>query len=444
MSSSATPAERPTGVHHFVLAALLAITAICYVQRNCISPAETTIRAELHLEITDTGNAISGFFLSYALLQVPSGWLAQRWGPRLALSVFAAGWSLAIGLSALASGVLGLLAARLAMGALQAGIFPCATLILAAWYPPSRRGLASALLNSFMLVGGAVGSMITGALLAPLGWRVLFALYAVPGLVWSVWFFWWFRNRPQEHPHVNAAELAFLADGKPAPSPAEKLALPTRAPVPWAAIFLSAPLLLVCGQQFCRAGANRFFDTWMATYLQEGRGVTREEAGVLASLPQWTAVVGGLAGGMISDAVLRRTGSRRAARKGVALASIVAGMLCYLIAYPIGDVWVGTIVLSLGAFLATFSSPCSYALTMDMGGKHVAIVFSLMNMAGNLGALAFAWLTPQLKTWTGNNWDAGLALFLGMQAVAAVCWLLLSPEGTIGDEAPHSTDKREG
>ncbi|HZY85405.1 MAG TPA: MFS transporter, partial [Gemmataceae bacterium] len=134
--------DRPTWVHHVVLAALCAIAAINYVQRNSISVAETTIRAELHLTPEGSGDAIGAFFLAYALLQIPSGWLAQRWGGRLALTVFAAGWSVALGLCALANTLSTLVVGRALMGALQAGIFPCSTLILAAWYPASRRGFA--------------------------------------------------------------------------------------------------------------------------------------------------------------------------------------------------------------------------------------------------------------------------------------------------------------
>jgi ACS family glucarate transporter-like MFS transporter len=462
-------------VRHLVLAALLAITAVNYIQRNSISPAETTIRKQLDLNIQQSGWAVSSFFFSYALLQVPSGWLAQRWGPRRALAVYAAGWSLAMGLCALATGLAGLLAARLALGALQAGIFPCATLVMAAWYPPSQRGLASALLNSFMLIGAAAGSILTGVLLDPLGWRWLFALYAVPGLLWSAWFLRWFRNRPQEHPGVNNAELAVIADAPrptapapPTPAPAsgkseqvlahhDALAQrprpdlpapvvrgvgkrgpdgePERAPIPWGAVFLSTSLVLLYTQQFCRAGASRFLDMWLATYLQEGRGVTDLAlVGTLASLPQWTGMVGGVVGGMLSDAILRRTRSRPAARKGVALAGLVGAVLCYLIAYPITNILAASTMLSLGAFLYTFSAPCSYALTMDMGGRHVAIVFGVMNMAGNLGSFAVTWVLPQLKAWTGN-WEAGLALFVGMQVAAVVCWVFLDPRGEVGERA---------
>jgi MFS family permease len=436
---------RPTGVRHLVLAALLAVAAVNYVQRNSIGAAETTVRADLALTMQQTGDAIAAFFLTYALFQVPSGWLAQRWGAKRALVLFTAGWSVAVGLTAFARGLPGLLAGRLALGALQAGVFPCATLILAVWYPASRRGVATALLNSFMLIGGALGSALTGLLLGPLGWRWLFALYAVPGLLWALWFALWFRSRPEDHPGVNDAELAVIADNPVGQVfnlshperqvenlPHEK----ARAPIPWGVILLNISLLMVYAQQFCRAGASRFFDTWLPTYLQEGRGESVEAAGVLASLPQWLAVVGGVVGGALSDWVLVRTGSRRAARKGVAVGSLLAGTLCYLAAYYSADVRVANGLLSLGYFLVTFASPCAYALTMDMGGRHLGIVFGVMNMAGNLGAMAFTWVFPRLKAWSGG-WDAPLALFAALNLIAAAAWLLADPDLVVGESRNH-------
>ena len=120
-----------------MLAALCLITAICYIQRNCISNAEITIRTELGVTKDETGTLLSAFFLTYALCQVPSGWFAQAWGARRALTVLAAGWSAALALGALARTFEPLLASRLLQGALQAGIFPCATLVMAAWFPPT-------------------------------------------------------------------------------------------------------------------------------------------------------------------------------------------------------------------------------------------------------------------------------------------------------------------
>ena len=117
-------ATRPTHIRHLVLAALCVITTINYIQRNSFAGAETTIRADLELSRNDTGDAMSAFFLTYALCQVPSGWLAQRWGGRRTLTLYAAGWSIVMALTAAATNLPALLGTRWAMGALQAGIFP--------------------------------------------------------------------------------------------------------------------------------------------------------------------------------------------------------------------------------------------------------------------------------------------------------------------------------
>ena len=186
-------ATRPTYIRHLVLAALCAITTINYIQRNSLGGAETTIRADLRLTRNDTGDAMGAFFLTYALCQVPSGWLAQRWGGRRVLTLYAAGWSIVMAFTAAATNLPALLA-RWAMGALQAGIFPCCTMILAAWYPSTRRGFASAILNSFMLIGGVIASVVTGLLIDRSAGAGCSCLYALPGLAWAAWFAVWFRN----------------------------------------------------------------------------------------------------------------------------------------------------------------------------------------------------------------------------------------------------------
>jgi MFS family permease len=463
----AKPAERPTILHHLVLIALLVITTINYIQRNSIGAAATTLEEELDVSRVDLDlYAIAAFFWAYTAMMVPSGWLSRRWGPRLALTVFAAGWSLAMLACGLARDLMDLYLARLAMGALQAGIFPCATLILAAWYPPSLRGISTAFLNSFMLIGGATGTLLTGLLLAPLGWRWLFILYSLPGLVWAAWFFWWFRNRPEEHPGVNAAELAVIAEGRPREEEAAKavvaseppsrtnwlvlfpsvLPIPIPIPIPSLTRLLvlatSVPLILLCTQQFFRAGANRLFDSRLPTYIEERLGPSTEEekakakreAALMASWPQWAGVFGGLLGGALSDWVLHRTRSRRLARNGVAIGALAGCSALYLLAYFIPDLVLATVVLSAGSFVFCFSSPVSYALTLDTGGKNLAIVFALMNTAGNLGASAF---TSSISYFVDlGGWELALSIWLCMHLLALVCWVFLNPEGTIGEPAP--------
>jgi ACS family glucarate transporter-like MFS transporter len=444
VTASATP-DRPTGVRHIVLAALLVITCINYVQRNALSPASTTVGEDLHLNDADPndadrlmGHVLGAFFFGYTFAQVPAGAFAKWLGAKRTLVLMAALWSVATAACALAEGYYGLMAGRIVQGIFQAGIFSCATLILAVWYPATKRGIATAWLNSFMLLGGVFANFVTGWLLGPLGWRWLLVVYAVPGILWAVWFAWWFRSRPADHPGVNDAEQR-LIDGPP-PAPASVPVAAIRRALP---LFAVLAIALLCAQQACRAGANRLMDQLMPTYYEKGGRLdavlppgdearTKERRSLAAYLTGClliAQVVGSMMGGMLSDAVLRRTGSLRLARNGVALFSLLGSVALYLAAYPIADVYAATAVFGLGVLVFSFSSPCAYALAIDMGGKDLAIVFSLMNMAGNLGAYAFVSFVPTLAA--SRGWDAGLLVFVGMHLVAAACWVWLDPNAKL-------------
>ena len=429
-------AVRPTRVRYIVVAALCLAAAIAYIQRNSYGGADTTITAELHLTDAQRGDANGILFLPYALLQVPAGWLAQRIGPRRTITCCAAGWSLALALCASAVSPNTLIGGRLLIGAFQAGLLPSATIILAVWLPSTQRGMASGLLNSFMLIGGALNANFTGLLIGPLGWRNLFYLYSVPGLVWALLFLVWFRNRPVDHRGVNDAELLVIQEGGGGSGQPEVV----RPRVSWLMLLFSGALWCICLQQFFRSGANRFADLWFPTYLQESQHVGKVIANQLASLPLWGGVIGGTIGGLVSDFLLVRTGSRRIARQGLAAASLVGALILYGIAYVIPDVTLATVVFSVGLLVFFFSATCAYAITMDMGGRNLGVVFGFMNMAGNFGAYAFTAVVPRLNHYYQGDWTATLLLFAAMHVVALVCWLPLDPNGVVGERIPVSSE----
>ncbi len=498
LSTDLPLAARPTRVRYLVVAALCVAAAVAYVQRNSYGGAETTIRADLHLTPAQTGDAAGLFFLLYAVLQAPAGWLAQRLGPRPTIVCCAVGWSLSLALCAFAAVPHTLIGGRLLMGVFQAGLLPSATIILASWLPSTQRGTAGGLLNSFMLIGAALNANFTGLLIDPIGWRGLFLIYSIPGLIWALLFLAWFRNRPADHPAVNDAELAVIGcpprtwppawtSSRTAPSssyniattassglqtdhdpvedavatppvvrpametqeapdadlaPAVRQGRPNvlRPAVSWG-ILLSGALYCICLQQFFRSGANRFIDFSLPTYLQEVRHVGKELANQLSSLPQWGGVVGGTLGGLLSDWLLARTGSRRVARQGLAVVSLVGTLAVYAVAYVVPDVTVAMVLFSLGMMIFFFSATCAYAITMDMGGANLGVVFGLMNMAGNFGAYAFTAVVPRLNAHFGNDWTPTLLLFAAMHVAALVFWLPLNPNGVIGERQPAPEPK---
>ena len=420
--------SRASSIRYAVLSALCFITIVNYIQRNSIGGMLGPITSELNTSDEAIGLSGTAFFLAYALMQIPTGLLAQRWGARRALPLYAAGWSLATAGMGMAADVWGFIGCRGVMGALQAGIFPAATLVMAAWLPSSQRAFASALLNSCMLIGGAIVNNLTAEAMLPKGpltWRELLAVYAAPGILWAVWFAWWFRNTPEEHPSVNEAEKKVIAAGRSGQSPN------VRAAISWT-VLLSVTLWLICAQQFLRAGGSRFMDQWLARYLElvplrteTDDTIRQATAKHYSTIPQYAGVVGGLVGGFLSDAILRRTGRRWLARNGVAAGSLFLGSLTFLPVLWFTEPVAQVVFLTLGYFLVTLASPCAYAITMDVGGRNLPLIFGAMNMVGNFGAAAVTGIVPWFNQLTPETWAASLAMLIGIHAIAGILWIVI-------------------
>jgi MFS family permease len=420
-------ATSPTFVRYFVLAWLCVSASIAYMDRGCMAIAKLKIQEDLGLSLSDMGQVFAAFFFTYGLLQIPMAALAQRWGTRLALSVYSLGWSLATGLSGLVTGYWGLLFARLGMGFGEAGIFPCATSALGRWFPSTRRGWACGLLLAFMGVGGTVGSSLSGYIVQYLDWRWMFLLYTVPGVAWALGFYWWFRDNPRDHSGVNAAELEIIEEG---PVLAPPSAVP-RAPVPWGSILGSGSLWLLGAQQFWRSFGLAFYMTDYPSFLEKTRGATLIESGNWNSAV-FSAVVGGsLIGGIVSDWVLYRTGSRWLARKGLGLVSTVSAALAMVAAYHAETLWLTGTLVVLSTLGLSLSNSCGYALTIDMGGDYVAPVFAIVNSLANFGYVVFPLLVPVLLERTNGDWNTVVLLVAGAYLAAALCWMFFNPYAQI-------------
>jgi MFS family permease len=463
------PAEPPSSARTVVLISLCAAAAIAYVQRNCIGVAESTIRTELGMTKQQMGWALSGFFLTYSLFQIPTGWLGERLGPRKTLSIYSAVWSAATAITGLAgiglvavwlvplvmrirpeidtvaasllAAIWWLYAVRILSGIGQAGLFPCSAIVISQWFPQSRRASVSGWLGTSQQVGAIIASGLTGLLLAVMDWRMLFAVFALPGLIWAWFFYVWFRNRPGEHTAVNDAELSLisrsadssvLSDSDQQERPDETEETPT--PTPWLALLASPPMWCICGQQFCRGAGYMFYASWFPTFLQETRNVSVTKSGLLTMLPLIASGIGSALAGKLSDRILSATGNVRAARRNVAVAGMLGCALLIFAAYFVQGANTVVLVISGGAFCAALAGPSGYATTIDMGGKNVATIFATMNMAGNAGAAVFPIAVPMLQKSTGS-WDLVLFVFGGVYLIATIFWMFLNPVGTFAERS---------
>ncbi|MEX2173653.1 MAG: MFS transporter [Pirellulaceae bacterium] len=219
----AAAAASPTNVRFLVIGMCIAMSLLLYLDRFAITPATDTMLRELKLSKGQFGEAVGAFFLAYALMQIPSGWLTDVLGARWMLALYVVGWSLAtIGLG-LADGLTAIWGMRLILGVTQAGAYPAAAGLLKRWVPYNSRGLA----NSSVAMGGRSGLLVSLALTVPamflvgrlLGWqtdqwRVVFVVYGALGLAWAATFSWMYRDSPRQHPWANRAEAELIARDK--------------------------------------------------------------------------------------------------------------------------------------------------------------------------------------------------------------------------------------
>lgn len=408
-----------------VLVLLCTSAAIAYIQRAALSVPASEIASDLEFAdlARDMGWIQSAWYFSYGLMQIPSGWLADRLGSRRALSIFSVVWSLSTLLTAFVTDFVSLLVMWSLMGAAQAGAFPCAAKALGRIFPETERARATGLLASGMTLGGAIAPVMTAMVLESLmawadawgieRWRLLLGAYAVPGILWTVVFLGLVSVRTL--PAGSRASLACV-------------------PVDWSRLLRSWPLALLCAQQFFRAAGMVFFMTWFPTFLQKTREVTLLGSGVLTTVAGIGGVVGSLTGGFFSDWLLLKTGNKRLSRQGIAVVGMGLCSLLIVASYFVSDIQQSIALITLGAFCATFGGVSGYTVAISFGGRQVATVFSTMNMFGNLGAALFPLTAGWLVAQTGN-WNLILFLFASVMAIDALCWAFLNPQGTLfGDE----------
>jgi ACS family glucarate transporter-like MFS transporter/ACS family D-galactonate transporter-like MFS transporter len=416
-----------TGVRYRAITWLSAAAGLAYLCRNAVGVPESTIREELGLTLAQSGWFMGAFFWSYAIFQVPCGWFSERFGSRIALSIFIFSSSVAMLGTGLSPGFGLLVITQLAMGVAQAGLLPATVNSVGHWMPLSQRSFACGILGVGMQTGAIAAAALTGIMTAEFGWRLVFIAFALPGFVWTIGFFNRFRDDPAEVLPPDSSELALIRAGRVDHA---KLPSGTGELSELAAIARDPTMWWLCGQQMCRSAGYMFFASWFPTFLQKTRGISVEDSGYLQGLVLGGALVGAVVGGLVTDWIWRRTASLRASRSGVGAAALGICALLILSAWFVESTEIAISLLTLVAFCVAIAGPCSFAATIDIGGPRVPQVAGIMNMSGNLSAAACPVLVAVLFQIT-ENWNLILLLFAGVFLAGSVCWLFVSPQSRV-------------
>src|SRR5579862_7850901 len=322
------------------------------------------------------GYVFSAFGPAYAVFEIPGGIYCDRKGPRKALTRVVIWWSVFTMATGWARGLVSLWTVRFLFGAGEAGCYPALARVFQVWLPQRERAVAEGLKTASSRLGAAMAPYLVVMLAGSFHWRGAFLVLGSLGFWWAGAFYWWFRDFPEEHPSVNAAELALLPQAQRAPN---------HRPVPWGHLLGSPSLWLLGLQWFCHFYAFYFYITWLPTYLQQVGGVDVRRSAVLAGLPVLTAAAGSLAGGWVLAHLIGRLGDIRRARKLTAYFSFTTAALVMMLAIRAGAAETTVWLMSLSSFFAECSAPLTWTTAMDLGGRHVGAASGLMNTMGQCG-----------------------------------------------------------
>ena len=410
-------AMQATSARHVVLGITFIIAFIMYIDRSVMGAATPAIMAEFGLDKIAMGWTSSAFNWSYAVLQMPGGWLADRYGPRIVLAMAIAWWSLFTAATGLASGVTSLALARGFFGAGEAAAFPSASRSLVPWLPAGQRAWGQGFQHAGARLGGAVGPALVMLMMTRFQWRTVFYLLGVFGFVWAVIWYAYYRDSPAEHRGTNAAERRLL------PPPITT----ARKSVPWRLILRSRDIWALCAMYFCYGFVLWIYLQWLPTYLIEARQLNALRVGIGASLPLLAATFSNAAGGWVSDHFAAKWGPRRGRISVSVFGFLVAagGLVPGVLAEDPTTALVWLIIALVGLELTV---AVSWAMCIDVGYQFSGSVSGVMNTFGNVGGAVSAVFVGYLATLYG--WTPPFILGSGLCVVAAASALMIDPSRT--------------
>lgn len=424
-------AERPTMVRYRVVFVATLAAVMLYLDRVSIGKVLTKIEEDLQLESWQSDSMVGGFFLTYALTQVPAGWLSDRFGARRMLAIYVLGWSICTVLTGLATSFVLLLTARLMFGITQAGAFPASSALLSKWAPISIRGIASSVIALGGRLGGAFAPKLTAIVmglvavnLAFTPWRFTLVAYGVIGLFVAGLCVLWLRNRPSEHPRCNAAERALIDEGRPPISSDRPVKLPI------APILTSFSLWMMCLCQFTTNVGWAFLINHFPKYLEKVKGVSDDETGTMAFTAWLVGLVGLFCGGIVTDVATRFIGVRWGRCLPIALSRFLAAVT-YLFCMEIESPWGQTAAIAVMAFGTDLGVGAMWAFAQDVGGRSAGAVLGWGNMWGNLGAavqpfiVTFALSIGSIEG-VNNNWNAAFWVLTIAFVISGVAGLFIN------------------
>jgi sugar phosphate permease len=385
-----------------VLAASCLMYFLFYVDRVNISSLAPVIVKDLRLNAFDIGVVFSSFAYPYALFQIIGGYVGDRLGPRVTLGLCGLFVAVATIWTGLSGGLIGLIGARVLLGAAEGPAFPTATRALAGVMPASERGFAQGITHSFSRLGNAVTPVMVAALVAVSSWRWSFVTFGVCSLAWTLIWLSVYRSdiqQPGSKPAASGPDVAFLT-----------------------VVQRVLPITLI---DFCYGWVLWTYLNWTPLFLSHQYGLELKQTAVFATGIFLAGVVGDTAGGLLSDVLYKRTRSLPISRLGVMGAGFALSLAVIVAMAFTSDLLTAAILLSAAFFFLELIVSPIWSLPMDLMPSHSGTASGIMNFGFGLAGIISPLVIGAVVEWTGN-WSLAFSTSIGVLVLGLVATLTVA------------------
>lgn len=424
--------KRVMPARYIILLMIFIVTSVNYADRATLSIAGAAVAKDLQLDAVAMGYIFSAFGWAYLLMQIPGGWLLDKFGSKRVYTYSLFFWSLFtfaqgfVDFFPLAWAAVSMFCMRFMLGFSEAPSFPANARIVTAWFPTKERGTASAIFNSAQYFALALFSPLLGWLTFAWGWEHVFIVMGVIGFILT---FMWVKliHNPTDHPYITPEELDFISkNGAVVDMDRTKTGEKQDKSIKFGYIKQMLTNRMMLGVFFGQYFINTitwFFLTWFPIYLVQDKGMSILKVGMVAAIPALCGFAGGVLGGVFSDHLIKKGASLTRARK----IPIVLGMLLassIILCNYTNNTTLVVMLMALAFFGKGFGA-LGWPVISDTAPKEiVGLCGGVFNVFGNVASivtpLAIGYLVSEL-----HSFNAAL-LFVGCSALMAmVCYLFV-------------------
>ncbi|TCP30896.1 sugar phosphate permease [Scopulibacillus darangshiensis] len=405
----------------FILGLLFVVYFIQFIDRTVISLATEPIMKEFHFSASEWGMILSAFFWGVVPFSIIAGIASDKWGAKRILLAGATIWSLFTALTALSFNYISFLIARAIFGAGESPSASMGIRIATTWYSPKEYSTALGVAFSGVYIAPAIASPVVVWLIGEFGWRMPFYVMGILGIIWVLFWYKYFTDRPENNPFMGQKEKGWLlaeqdhilrkSKAGKKKSIKELLGLPRH---------IRGTILANLWSVFCVGYALYFLLTWLPGYFSIARGLSLKSMGFALVIPFLAAACGEAFGGRLSDKIYVKTGSKRFARAYWIVGCFFILAVCLSLTVIIDSTILAIMILAIGAFCLASSSVVCHTIVAEtvpeQAGSQGGLLQLIKTIPGIIAPIITGYIVDSTGSFAAAFYLTALIIFSGVLA----------------------------